>query len=219
MIEIFSFTPWIISFAIALVQTLMILGYIWFPKDYRPDSGVKKVFYVIFGGIFKGVFGYFGILMVDTSIIWCLGQFGFEYWNYMLPNVILGILYGTYYVIRVFFSKPNVIQLGYFIISAGFLLYRIHIVIAEAPSMRRSLIAVIDVFITLIVILILMEVVVTWLNERFQNKGKWKIAYAPLWDLTPRLNAVFSRKTNLVLWVFSVIQALCVFYGTSILIF
>jgi hypothetical protein len=61
--------------------------------------------------------------------------------------------------------------------------------------------------------------VVTWLNERFQNKGKWKIAYAPLWDLTPRLNAVFSRKTNLVLWVFSVIQALCVFYGTSILIF
>jgi hypothetical protein len=122
-------------------------------------------------------------------------------------------------VIRVFFSKPNVIQLGYFIISAGFLLYRIHIVIAEAPSMRRSLIAVIDVFITLIVILILMEVVVTWLNERFQNKGKWKIAYAPLWDLTPRLNAVFSRKTNLVLWVFSVIQALCVFYGTSILIF
>jgi len=223
MLEIFSFTPWIISFAAALVQSLIMLGCIWFPKDYRPDNGVKKVFYSIFGSLFKGIFGFFGLLMFDTAIMWCLGQFGFENWAYMLPNVIIGLVLGLYYFIRVFLHKPNLLQLVYIIIATIYLLYRIHIVIALAPSMRRSLMAVANELIILLVIFMTMEITFLLVANKLENakkrKSKLELLVIPLWDLTLQLDKVFSRKAHIGLWGFAVVQALCVFFGTSILIF
>jgi hypothetical protein len=107
----YGWAPYLISVVTPILQILLLIRYIWWPSAPDPSDNDylwKNVLYQLFRGIFRYLYFFVGVLLLDISIFWLLGQWTYADWRFQLPSVILGLLVGGNYCIRILFEKPKV---------------------------------------------------------------------------------------------------------------
>jgi len=211
MYNTFSWSPYLIAYIVFVIQTFIVASYVWFSKDYEPpQKGLWALGYRFWKHLFYGFYFTFGVIVMDTALMWCLGQWTYRDWSFQLPSVILGLVLGIQYLIATILKKPTKIDLGYAITVILTILLLNHLYIPRPGRMVTSSAMFIMVSVALIVILPFIKEI-----ERFSSKNNEPPA---VYDITNNLHKIFSRKFNIAFWIIATMEAMLKFAGSSLFI-
>jgi hypothetical protein len=215
MISTLTMNPLIVVQFCAVAQTAIMAILVAVPKDSKPPSkraATTLEFFERFGYCALGVLA---VLFLDTGIAWLVGAWGYADWRYQIPSAILLVVTGVEYVIAGLLKRGSWISLAYLAGSAVTMLLFLHWYAAAdvvmGPKLEGGLPIVIGALVGAGVLVAGVETARTTRLEG--RKGRLS------WDISPVMDRVFNRWTNLVIWVLAVVQGILLFSGYSLLTF
>ncbi len=209
MLNTFSLSPYLIAYVCFVIQSFIMLSYVWFPKNYNlPEKGFWRYLLSFFKNFFFAFYYGLGIIIVDTSIMWLSGQWIYLDWRYQLLPVILGIVLGIQYIIIPMWTKPTKLDLIYAIGIIVILLYLIHDFMYDFNNAKENL----TVFIIICIGLVLLYPILKFIEDIFLKKEKSN----KLWDISEKMYKLFNRPFNIIFWIIATIEGILKFMGSSI---
>ena len=228
MIGTLSFNPFVGIQIAAILQTLIVAFYIFVKKDpeQRNPLNIKPYVKSFLKQLVSGIYCFGGIFLFDIAFMWIIGGWGWQDWRYQLPSVILLLFMGIEYIwVSMFSEKFNWINLIYVI--AVFITYEVimrwYVPAIEVMSLRLSIVFLplvlvsIGVYWLISIARLVYSIVIDRRDEKIENTEVER--RSEFWQLNPIEKKIFSRWLNIVVWILSVIQAMLVFNGYSLLSF
>lgn len=197
-----------------IMQTIIMMGFIWFPKTRNPEAGYKNKAIQGFRAVPFGLFYFFGLLYVNIFVnIVILGLYPYAAWAQTFPSAILALVCGVEWMLAGLLVSPNIKS----IISCGFITV-VYFIFTQGiiPANQENIWMIIEVLIFLAAayILHLLLAFVEFLLKKFKRGFKGD---RPLWDTHVWFKKTFTWKVNLVLWAIALCEAMLSFMGYSII--
>ncbi len=213
----FSFNPMIVILICAVLQTVLMAILILIPDNFTyKDKKKSLVFFIgLLEGLGSSALVIFGILFVDTALLWLFGNWSTTDWLFQLPNVIILLFLGLEYIIFTLFRRGNLLDILFCGISVATILVFLHWWVPLDALMADKfkedfpimIFALIGVYVLISIIKITIE----------QKKSRTEKEMEHLWDIRKQLSHVFNMKINVVFWILAVVQSMLIFYGYSLL--
>ena len=217
MVNTFSFNPMFLIHICALLQTIYLGFLILIPDKFTPAGKTKDVIYKVFKGLGLGTIVVFGIIYVDTALLWLFGTWSMADWQFQLPSVIILLYLGLGYIMVSLFSRGNVLDIVFCGAATTSVLVFLHwwvpIDAVMGARLEGGLPILIGVLVGVYVLISLFK------KTNGQKKEKIEKGSNPLWDIRTQARYVFNRKIHLIFWILAVVQSMLAFYGYSILTF
>ncbi len=209
----FSISPYLTNYFAFVVQTFIVISYIWFSKDFKwPKNKFSQAFLKFFKRFFFALYFFFGILMVDSAVIWISGQYGYADWRFQLPSVLISLILGLQYLITTFWIKPTKFDLGYSITFISVFIGLMRFYLPGPFNLRfRAEFSIMIAF--GIIFLYPMGKFVGDLISRKKEENRY------LWDIGDSMYNLFNRKFNIIFWIIAMIEAMLKFAGSSLFLF
>ncbi|MFX0099842.1 MAG: hypothetical protein ACFFCS_09675 [Candidatus Hodarchaeota archaeon] len=196
-----------------LMQTIILIGYIWFPKSRKPEKGYKNKFIQGLRAIPFGLFYFFGLLYVNIFVnIVILGLYPYAAWAQTFPSAIIALVCGIEWMLAGFLVSPNIKS----IISCGFItvVYFIFTLVL-IPADQNNIWQILDVLIYLAMAYVLHFILtlIEFLLKKFKSgfRGDRK-----LWDIHVWFKKTFTWKVNFILWIIAFVEGMLSFMGYSL---
>nr|MDO8088537.1 hypothetical protein [Candidatus Sigynarchaeum springense] len=215
LLQTLTINPLIAIQLVAVVQTGVMAILVSTRKhtsNMTKRAGTALEFFERFGYCALGVFA---VLFIDAGVGWLAGAWGYADWRYQLPSALLLVVAGTAYLLAGLLKRGSWITLVYLAAVTTTLLLFLHAWVAAEVVMGVLLETGLPIVLGVLAGAgLLVAGVETALATRQEGrKGRFT------WDISPVMDRVFNRWTNLVIWALAVVQGILLFSGYSLLTF
>ncbi|HME52534.1 MAG TPA: hypothetical protein VKM55_09975 [Candidatus Lokiarchaeia archaeon] len=203
---------WIMPFA-SLLQILVLLGYIWFPKARDPGNEYVSKCIKILRGIPLGIFYVFGLIFINAFFdIVVIGAYGYATWAQTFPDAIIGLACGINLVLMGFLVAPDVKSLisGGLYAIAFFVYIKIFIPITENVWNVLWVLVIIIVAFAIHGMMLVTEFILKHAIKDFRGDRQ-------IWNFRPWFKKKFNIYVQLILYILAMTECLLQFTGYSIL--
>ncbi len=207
--------PLIVIQFCAVAQTAIMAIIVSASKQAKPPSKKAATSLEFFERFGYSALGVLAVLFLDTGIAWLSGAWGYSDWRYQLPSAVLLVVAGVEYVFAGLLKRCSWISLAYLAGCALTMLLFLHWWAANDVVMGPKLEGGLPIVIGALVGAGLLVAGIETARTRRQEGRKGRIS----WDISPVMDKVFNRWTNLVIWVLAVVQGILLFCGYSLLTF
>ncbi len=215
MVNTFAFNPMFLIHICAFIQTVYMVFLILLPNNFTPETKTKKGVFKIFIGLGEGSSIVFGIIFIDTAILWLFGNWSMADWRFQLPSVIVLLFLGLAYVIVPLFSRGNLLDMIFCGAAVTGVLVFLHwwipSIAVMGPKMEVGFPIIVSVLIGAYVLVFMFKKPHQQKVETKENETEF------FWDIQKELRYVFNRKVHFIFWILAVVQSMLAFYGYSIL--
>ncbi len=217
MIPILALNPFLGAAIAAVLQTGVLVGYILnVPDRFHRAQGAERArtkflwhFLEDFGA---GIFLLFGVVLLDISILWCLGAWTYADWRYQLPSVILLGVLGVQYLLRPLRIKHHRWRFLFTGITVAILVIFLHGIISGLAIMGVLLETYLPVLLGALVVAAL---VIGLVHAILGRKRSGQDSKEVISNVIPMIARIFTPAVNIILWVLVVGQCIFVFLGYS----
>nr|MDO8084929.1 hypothetical protein [Candidatus Sigynarchaeum springense]MDO8117400.1 hypothetical protein [Candidatus Sigynarchaeota archaeon] len=205
-------TPWVAPIGF-IIQTLIMIAIIWFPKTRKPDKEYYSKYIKAIRGFPMALILFFGVMYIDVFVsVVMLGGYSPGTWKSTYPCAFLALALGIEWISMAALVSPNVKTL---LSTIAYVVAYIMYTKIYMPSTRDawSILGIIVVMIVICVVHVLMVVVegiAKRVSKRFQGDK-------PLWNIRARFKRVFNVPVNVIVWALVLTEALLSFAGYSII--
>jgi hypothetical protein len=207
------FNPMFLIHLCALMQTGLMVFLILFPDDYAPKVKTRKIPFQIIKGIGLGGLIVFGIIFVDTAVLWLLGSWSMADWRFQLPSVVILLFLGLAYIITPLFKRGSIFDIVYCGVAITSILTFLHWWVPGDDVMSLRLEGGLPILLGILVGLYAL----IYLLKKQPSIGTPEKEISSLWDIKNQLDHIFNRTTYLIFWLLAVVQSMLAFFGFSIL--
>lgn len=212
MVRFFFGHTWFSPVAFIL-QTMLVIACIWFPKTRDPGKEYASPRVKAARAFPMALFLVFGIIFVDIFVeVVLLGAYGYATWAQVFPSAILAGIVGVPYVAMVLLVSPNrkILATGTGYIASYIVFMKVVVPISQDIWLVAwGLVLMVGAMLVHLV-LVLVEGLVKRFTPSFAGDGE-------LWNVRERFKRVFSVRVNVILWALVVAEALCQAAGYSII--
>ena len=199
----------------AVAQTAIMAIIVAAPKDAKPlsrQAAATLDFFKVFGYCAASVFA---VLFVDTGIAWLAGAWGYADWKYQLPSALLLVVVGVEYLVAGLLKRGSWVSVAYIAGIAATLLLFLHGWVPSFVVMGPTLEGVLPVILGALVGAGALVAGIEAGRLGRLHERKWR----GTWDVSPVVDRIFNKWTNLVIWILAVAQGILIFSGYSLLTF
>jgi len=229
MIKTFSFNPLIILLISSIIQTLIFISFIftrimnnW--NDFinsnvdqiKLNSKIKynqKIIVKLLKNFYFSIFGTSGIILSDTGFFWLIGGWNYLDWKYQFINSVICLIIGIECILFVYFYDFDYLKLTAFLSSLILYEIAIHILLPKYIIM--------EIFLKLAFPIVLIYSIFSYFiltSIKYFYKRKNILSEKKLLRFL-LVQKIFNFKICFIIWIFSVIQTILCYFGSSLLNF
>lgn len=216
---VLTLNPFIAIQIAAILQTGLVAILVLQLESFQPQKHSIQLLYSFLKKFVKGVYGIISILLIDISISWFLGVWNYLDWRFQMPSAILSFIIGVEYFIYAFFRKGVHIDIIFSILLIFTFTLSIHWLFSTedvmGPIIEEQLPIIIITFIGIYAYISFMIIFILEKRKERQNINK----ILEIWNISDKVDRVFSKKLNIIIWILATLQAILTFSGYSILSF
>ncbi|MBD3185356.1 hypothetical protein GF325_00900 [Candidatus Bathyarchaeota archaeon] len=209
----FFFNHIYISYVGYIIQTMIMIGFIWFKKTRDPSLKYKNGIMASLRVIPFGLMLAFGLIFIHAFMeIVIFGSYPYGAWMQTFPSAFLALICGVEWILAAVLVAPNVKTLITASTVSGIFFTYVYV----AMPLSQDVWNVFNIVIILIGIylfhgmLVLIERIALIVQPRFTGDRK-------LWDISMRFKKWFNWKTNLIIWVLLTMEFMCQIAGYSLI--
>ncbi|MBD3188341.1 hypothetical protein GF325_16015 [Candidatus Bathyarchaeota archaeon] len=212
MALVFFFNHLYISIIGWVIQTLIMLGHVWFPKFNKQNKEYKNKFIQGLRVIPYGIMFLFGLLFMHVGIAMLSGGYPLVTWAQTLPSTILALVCGSSWILASVFVAPNIKTIITGSATIGITITFLYIVIPLSGSIWNALL----IFPMFLAMLALHGLLFTGEQVVKLVKPEWE-GDKRLWNLRPWLKRWYTWKFNLALWIIITLEMMAQIAGYSLI--
>jgi len=210
----FAFNPMVIIHICAIIQTGLLVCFILIPENFTPKEKKKGMVLEFIMSLGSGALVIFGILFVDTALLWLFGNWSMTDWRFQLPSVIIILFLGLEYIIFTLFRRGNLLDILFCGIAVATIVVFLHwwvpLDALMGSKLKKDLPMIIGVLFGVYMLISVIKITIKQKKSRAEEEIKY------LWDIRKQLRYVYNRKINILFWLLAVVQSMLMFYGYSI---
>jgi hypothetical protein len=202
----------------ALLHTLWMLGLVIGLDELNKQDWFiqkRKIRFVLTGLKYFGIGLYITIamLLLDISLWWFIGSWGYTDWWFQLPNAFLSGVIGLFYICYILGRRLTLWNILYLFLITVILELFLHWWVPQIPVMGLRLE---DYFPTVIGIFILLGIIFQYLNQKATQLEKINPFIGPWADFTDKIPRKIGFLMHFILWMITVSQAILIYFGYSL---
>ncbi|MHA1682165.1 MAG: hypothetical protein ACTSUE_14605 [Promethearchaeota archaeon] len=209
----FFFNHLYVSFIGWIIQTTVMIGFIWFPKSSNPGKEYKNKFIQGLRAIPYIIMFFFGWLFMHVFVEMLSGNYPLAAWTQFLPSTILAGVCGATWLVASVGAAPNVKTIVAASFYTGIIWTMIYITIPLTSNVWDVLILV-AVWASMYIFYLIafgIESIVKILKPRWSGDKQ-------LWNIRPFLKKnLLGWKFNLALWLSLTLEMMAQAAGYSII--
>lgn len=205
-------TAWVSPIAFIL-QTMLVIAIIWFPKTRDPNDEYHSKYIKAIRGFPMALYLFFGVIFIDVFVsVVLLAGYSPGAWAQTYPSAILALVLGIEWVTMAVLVSPNVKSL---VTAASYVAAYIVYVKIYVPWTRDTWTIIPFLGVMAIVgvahmILLVIEGILRRISPRIHGDR-------PLWNIRSRFKRIFNVPVNVVLWAIVTIDTILTFMGYSLI--
>ncbi|MHA1340605.1 MAG: hypothetical protein ACTSRZ_10535 [Promethearchaeota archaeon] len=197
----------------------------------RKDSNLISCLIVdILRNLYYSIFGTFSLLFADIGFYWFIGVWNYADWKYQLPNALLCLLIGVEGIAYAYFYHFDGIKFINFIISLILLEIFLHLLVSREIIMSNYLEEKIPFVLGILILIYFLSTTIvailsyinrkkrnfSFKNSTRSNNKEININNNKKLFLNNLISKIFNLKTSLIIWLFTVPQAILSYFGYSL---
>ncbi len=215
MLYTLTLNPLIAIQICAAAQTAVMAILVSVPRQAKPPSNRAATTLEFFKRFAYCALGVLAVLFLDTGIAWLTGAWGYADWTYQLPSAVILAFVGVEYLLAGLLKRGSWISLAYIAGIAVTMLLFLHWYAAGDVVMGPKLEGGLPIVLGALVGAGLLVAGAETARAARQEGRKGRLS----WDVSPAMNRIYNRWTNLVIWALAVVQGILLFSGYSLLTF
>ncbi|MEX2680758.1 MAG: hypothetical protein Q6373_004110 [Candidatus Sigynarchaeota archaeon] len=217
MLHTLTLNPLIAIQICAVAQTAVMAVLVTARKQAKPTSKRSASMIEFLERFGYCTLGVLAVVFLDTGIAWLAGAWGYADWRYQLPSAVLLVVAGAEYILAGLLKRGSWVSLLFLAGAALTIALFLHVYVAAevvmGPLLEGGLPVVLGVLVGAGLLVAGVETARAALHEGRERKARLS------WDISPVMDKVFNRWTNLVIWALAVVHGILLFSGYSLLTF